>query len=322
MKLALLTAAFALVAGCGYVGPPLPPALNVPKAVTDLSVTEIGDQFIVRFTRPDKTTEDLPVETLRAVTLYVGPAEENFSQDRWIATARRYEVPIGAKEFTIRTSDWTGQTLAIGLRTTGRTGKESGWSNLTPLSVGQPLMAPSNVTATNAPEAVSLKWSGNAPRYRVMRTTLTDPMPKLERAAEVDSTDYLDRTIAEGARYRYVILGIDGDNRQSLPSAAIEFAPEDKFAPAVPMGPSAVAGEKSITISWSRSADDDLEGYNVFRAVGDGAFERVAQKVTLPAYTDTAVEVGKRYRYVVSAVDRAGNESDRSVEASAQVENQ
>src|SRR5690348_4530137 len=105
-----------MVAGCGYVGPPLPPALNIPKAVTDLSVTEIGDQIIVRFTPPEKTTEELPVESLKAVTLYVGPAEENFSQDRWAATARRYEVPIGAKEFTIRASDWTGQTLAIGLR--------------------------------------------------------------------------------------------------------------------------------------------------------------------------------------------------------------
>ncbi len=308
------------MAGCGYVGPPLPPALNIPKAVTDLSVTEVGDQIIVRFTPPEKTTEELSVETLRAITLYVGPAEESFSQDRWAATARRFEVPIGGKEFVVPASDWTGQTLALGLRTTGRTGKESGWSNLQPLSVGQPLTTPTNVSAANAPEAVSLKWSGNAPRYRVMRAVLTDPMPKLERVAEVDRPEYQDLQIAEGARYQYVILGIEGDNRQSLPSAPIEFAPEDEFAPAVPMGLSAVSGEKSITVSWSRSADDDLDGYNVFRAVGDGAFERIAQKVTLPAYTDPSVEAGKRYRYKVSAVDRTGNESIQSAETSAQVD--
>ncbi len=320
MRLALVTAAFALVAGCGYVGPPLPPALNIPKPVTDLSVNVIGDQIVVRFTPPDKTTEDIPVETLRAITLYVGQADTPFVRDRWSATARPYEVPLTNKEFTIRASDWTGRDLTIGLRTKGRTGKESDWSNFDVLLAGAPLIVPSGVILSNAPDAVALKWSGNAPKYRVMRAVLSDPMPKLEQVAVVDGAEYLDRTIAEGARYQYVIVGIEGDKRQSLPSMAVEFAPKDEFAPEIPTGPSAVSGEKSITVSWSRSPDDDLEGYNVFRAVGDAAFERVAQKVTLPAYTDTNVEAGKRYRYTVSAVDRKGNESKPSVEASAQVE--
>jgi hypothetical protein len=312
-----------MLAGCGYVGPPLPPALNIPKPVTDLSVNEVGDKIIVRFTPPEKTTEDLPVDTLRAITLYVGPGGSPFSRDTWSAAAHQYEVPVTNKEFVINAGDWTGQELVIGLRTTGRTGKQSDWS--TPygiLSVGQPLIAPTDIDPLNAPDAVALKWKGNAPRYRVMRAVLTDPMPKLERVAEVDAPEYLDGMIAEGARYQYVILGIAGENRQSPPSDAVEFAPKDVFAPETPTGLSAVAGERSITLSWSGSPDGDLEGYNVFRAVGDGAFAGIAQKVTLPAYTDNNVEAGKRYRYVVSAVDKAGNESKPSGEASAQGEPQ
>ena len=37
----------------------------------------------------------------------------------------------------------------------------------------------------------------------------------------------------------------------------------------------------------------------------------------LPAYSDRAVEAGKSYRYQVTALDRAGNESPRSDAAAA-----
>ena len=57
----LLTAALLLAfSGCGYVGPPQPPALNIPKPVDDLSVSEIGDRIVARFTPPSQTTENLP----------------------------------------------------------------------------------------------------------------------------------------------------------------------------------------------------------------------------------------------------------------------
>ena len=170
------------------------------------------------------------------------------------------------------------------------------------------------------PDAVAIKWTGNAPRYRVLRSVLSDPTPRLEPVGEVEASEYLDQATAYGARYQYVILGLSGPNQQSLPSEPAVIAPTDVFAPAVPTGLSAVAGTRTIDLSWSRNTEDDLDGYNLFRAVDAGPFEAWAQRVSLPAYTDTRVEAGKRYRYTVSAVDRVGNESNRSAEATAQVE--
>jgi hypothetical protein len=316
---ALVIPSFALLGGCGYIGPPMPPALNIPLPVMDLSVTEVGDKIIVHFTPPVMTTDNLPVESLRAMTLYVGPSEPPFSRERWAATTRRYEVPLTATEYTLNANDWAGQDLVISIRTTGRTGKESDWATTYGvLTVGVPLLAPSAVKPANAPDAIALTWTGNAPRYRVLRAELKDPMPKLVQIAEVDAPEYVDQAIAEGARYQYVILGIGGSNRQSLPSEAVEFVPKDVFPPAVPMGLTAISGDRSVTLSWSRSPDDDLEGYNIFRAVDDGALQPLTQHVTLPAFTDTTVEAGRRYRYAVSAVDKSGNESGKSAEASAQ----
>jgi fibronectin type 3 domain-containing protein len=40
--------------------------------------------------------------------------------------------------------------------------------------------------------------------------------------------------------------------------------------------------------------------------------EKVADVSVVPSYSDRKVEAGKTYRYSVSAVDQAGNESPRS----------
>jgi allophanate hydrolase subunit 2 len=50
----------------------------------------------------------------------------------------------------------------------------------------------------------------------------------------------------------------------------------------------------------------------VFRAEGNGPFEKVASLIDVPLYRDAQVEPGKTYRYEVSAVDLLGNESERS----------
>ncbi len=305
-----------MLAGCGYVGPPLPPALNIPKQVTDLRAEVIGEKLVVHFTPPARTTEDLPIAELRGITLYVGPGEVEFSRDRWSATAARYQGDVRKAEFELPAAQFAGQQLVLGLRTTGRTGKESDWSNLKVLGVGASLTQPASPVFTNLPDTLQLNWTGNAPRYRISRVV----DGKLETLAETDVAEYFDHAVVIGARHEYVIVGMAGENQLSLPSERFGFTPLDIFAPAVPSGLTALASGRSVDLSWTRSSDDDLAGYNIFRAVGDGPFEALAQKAPLPAFTDARVESGRRYRYVVSAVDAVGNESGRSNEAGVQVE--
>lgn len=305
-----------MLAGCGYVGPALPPALNIPKPVTDVRAEVVGDKLIVQFTTPARTTEDLPIGELRGITLYIGPGEAEFSRDRWAAGASRYQVDVTKVNVELPVGPFEGKQLVLGLRTTGRTGRESDWSNLEPLIVAPPLTQPAGLVFTNLPDALQLKWTGNAQRYQISRLVES----KLQALAETDATEYVDRAVVMGTRYEYVIVGVAGEKQRSLPSQPFAFTPVDVFAPAVPSGLTAVASGRAVDLSWTRSADDDLAGYNVFRAVGDGPFEVLAQKVPLPAFTDARVESGKRYRYVVSAVDAVGNESARSNEAGVQVE--
>ena len=109
-------------------------------------------------------------------------------------------------------------------------------------------------------------------------------------------------------------------HKQSSMAESQPITPTDTFAPAVPGAVTAVAGVNTIELAWTRNGEPDFKGYNVFRSVDGGPYEKIASFLEAPTFTDTKVQAGKRYRYAITAVDVLGNESDRSnpVEAVAQ----
>src|SRR6185295_12489938 len=100
-------------------------------------------------------------------------------------------------------------------------------------------------------------------------------------------------------------------------SAIVRITPTDTFPPAVPTGLTAVAGVNSIELAWDRSTEEDFAGYQVYRSNDGSAPERIAGLIDAPTFSDRAVELGKKYSYAVTAVDRIGNESARSMTAEA-----
>ena len=300
-----------LPAGCGYVGDPKPPALEIPSRVTDLRAAEYGGRIVVEFTLPALTTEGLALTKVRSVELRVNAGAASQSVNLKAAGPGPIHDEIGAGE-------WVGKDVLLTVRATGPKGKTSEWSNAVPLPVGVPLGVPANLVAENVAEGVRLRWQGPGPRYRIFRA-VTGPTP--ERLAESDQPEYVDTTTNYGSTYRYFVQAITADElRQSEISEAVAITPRDDFPPAVPAGLSAVAGTGSIELAWQRNTEDDFRGYNVYRLTEGAAFEKIAALIDAPAYSDRQVEAGKRYRYTVSSVDQAGNESARpeAVEVTAQ----
>ena len=108
---------------------------------------------------------------------------------------------------------------------------------------------------------------------------------------------------------------MEGELRQSEISDVISITPLDMFPPAVPAGLSAVAGTGAVELAWERNTESDFAGYHVYRSTDGGTFERIAGPIDAPTYSDRAVEAGRKYSYVVTAIDNASNESERSVPA-------
>jgi hypothetical protein len=94
------------------------------------------------------------------------------------------------------------------------------------------------------------------------------------------------------------------------------FVVTDGDAPQTPASVSAVEERKGVRISWAASPGADVAGYIVYRAEGDGGFERVSGDSLLKGtqFLDIGLLPESRYRFAVQAVDTTGNSSPRSAE--------
>jgi len=303
--------AAALLSACGYVGPPQPPTLDIPATIADFRAGEYGNNIEIAFTMPATTTEALPLENVRSVELRI---RENSAQEKIIMLP----VPIpGPVTNDVPVRDWIGKSITLSVRVTGPKGKASDWSNPASLIVIPPLPAPSTPNPQNVEGGVELSWTGPGPRYRIFRAEADgQPAP----LADTERSPYLDISTSYGTRYRYMVQTIAADNQWSVVSEAAAITPLDIFPPAIPEGLSAVPTPQSIELGWTRNTETDFRGYNVSRSVDGAPFQKVAELIEAPTYSDSKIEPGKKYRYTVSAVDLTGNESPQSAstEATAQ----
>jgi hypothetical protein len=134
------------------------------------------------------------------------------------------------------------------------------------------------------------------------------PLPT-ERAS------YDDVAAALGSRVCYVVRTVVSTDPLVESDASNEacVTVEDITAPAAPTGVATLPGDTGLDVSWSPSAEADLASYRVYRATRGAAATRIGE-VAKPATTlrDTTAVAGQRYRYTVTAVDAAGNESPPS----------
>jgi hypothetical protein len=311
-RLVLLAAA--IWSGCGYVGEPRPPLLNIPGRVENLTARQIGDRILIEFTVPPLTTEGEVFKNLASVEIKMGTAGGTpFSVDAWAAGATSlpdvvaqdmrvsYETPV---------QPWAGKQVVIGANVLATNKRPSGWSNLVALAVASPLSRPASVTAANVKEGVRVSWVGEAPLFRVFRQA--PPEADFSVAGEVAAKDWLDTTTAYGKSYTYRVVAVAKTatgEAVSEPSDTVSITPEDQFPPDAPAGIKAIASTVTIELAWDPSPG--AVSYGVYRAQGQGEWERIATP-DIPAYSDKPPQSGAVYRYAISARDVAGNEGPKS----------
>jgi len=298
-----------LAVSCGYVGDPLPPALNIPQPVQDLRAQQVETAVNVNFTIPQRTTENLPITDIAAVELRIGRIPDaGWNQDAWASGAKAVAIDAakpGPAEGSADVREFAGHEVVIGVRMANRKGRASVWSNFVNLHIETPVVTPADFVADSAPNGALITWKTHTGPMLVFRDG--DP------AGEGKEGKFVDTRAALGKTYKYEIQA-RGEKALGKRSSAKEVTIVDRFPPTAPAGLNIAAGAGTVELSWNPNPETDILGYIVQRATGNGTFAEVANYIDAPAYTDRSVERGVRYRYVVLALDLRKNTSPISQE--------
>ena len=307
----------AAATGCGYVGAPLPPALNIPMRVELVTASQQAGQLVVGFIVTGKTTDGLVLNRLRSIDLRAGPVAA--PMDKWAQGARQIPVDppkIEGHEVKLPIDGWENQDIVVAVRAVGPTGRAGSWSE--PLTIHVVPVPPiPAVSAIPGPEGITLSWArGTATvgtNWRIYRKKKDDE--KAVAVADATESQWVDPVTEEDAEFTYQVQTlVPAGTRfaESEKSRAVSVTYKDVFPPATPVGLTTIAGVGSIELTWEPNHEPDLRGYQVYRGEASGALAKLGELTGEVTYSDKAVEHGKHYLYAVSAVDKQGNASKLS----------
>ena len=245
-------------------------------------------------------------------------------------------------------SEHPGAIYGYRVRTRASKKKDSADSNTVTAKVYPVAERIGAINARVTQSSIELSWAAPKPGanetlagYHVYRGELDSASPApnsgdLSQAkwksqpillAPTQSDSYSDSLFDFGKTYVYQVRSLviaDGNPIESDDSAPAMVTPRDSFPPAAPRSLVAAqvpgeSGAVSVDLSWSINLETDLAGYRVYRSekLGERGQSITMELLVSPAYRDTEVKVGGKYWYVVTAVDRAGNESTPSEAALA-----
>ena len=352
--IALALGLCAMLSGCGTPGAPQPPSLNLPDSVNDLSAVRAGNQVTLTWTMPKRNTDKTMIKA--EVPVRICRREGNGPCDP--AGPDQAAMPGAAGSFTetlaTTLSSGVPRPISYFVELRNKKGRSAGLSNAAVILAGGVPGPVEELKAEVRKQGVVLSWTAGVEKaaVRLERKLLTQA-PKSERgltapAPEVAKQDLIvdtgteqgraiDKTVRFGEKYQYraqrvARVEVSGKTLEldGAFSKPVDVDVQDVFPPTVPTGLVAVAtqGENgsapAVDLSWQPGEEPDLTGYVVYRREAGGEWQRVSgdTSVAEPAFHDTQVKAGHTYQYAVSAVDKGGHESARSVEAQETVPQQ
>lgn len=145
----------------------------------------------------------------------------------------------------------------------------------------------------------------------------------LRNAAETDFS-YSFSVPRTGREEIFFVAAVDITGRIAARSEPLTYRVTDNVPPSPVGGVEVYDGESGkAQVTWSMHPAPDLAGYHLYRAPRlEAEFKRITEDRLGPletSYLDTAVVGRTTYHYRVTAIDSAGNESERSNAAMAQV---
>ena len=120
-------------------------------------------------------------------------------------------------------------------------------------------------------------------------------------------------------KFSYLVKAVDTVNNQSRWSRPITAQLPDIVPPGPPFLTGIQLDGEALFLTWLPNLESDLAGYQVYRATSettpDSLWEQVNRRMLSSrdtSWRDLDCEAGQPYYYRITALDDAGNQSDRS----------
>jgi len=345
-----LTAAFVLLVltitgACGWKTQPLVPESPRPEIIRDIkAVTRDTTAFL---------SWPVPVRNVEGKSM--GPADIRefrieravIRQDQKTPRYRRYAdidmanpMPAVVRNGMVFWNDADlkyNQMYGYRIRTISTRGGISAWSPEVRIAPLLSLAIPKGLIAQGGENTTTLSWDPVATRmdgsqydgfvgynvYRAAEKGKYDETPLNKEPVRTNA--YNDTTVENDKAYYYRVRSVDSPTppwHESPDSNEVSATPRKSTPPARPAGLTAVPGIERVFLTWNENAEPDLAGYYVYRSGSSGKdyVRLTAELLNQTTFSDETAKAGSTYFYVITAVDKSGNESARSQGKKAFVE--
>jgi uncharacterized protein len=342
LRRAVLAAAILLLASaisCGRKTDPLTPDSPRPANVTGIKVAVRDAVAYLSWPVPSKNVEGkgLDPAEIKAFRIYRAEAGRDRKRPLYRQAAEINMTNPAPAEVRNGIVSWSDTGLQYGrvyvyrIRAYTVKGGVSGYSDEVRAAPLLSLSPPKNLAAEGGDTVVTLTWDAVTTKsdgslhqgfigYVVYRGTEPGRYDEAPLNKEpVTAGMYRDTTAANDKQYYYRVRTVDSPVKpwqESLDSPEVSATPRDRTPPEPPTNITVVPGIGRVFLTWNENQERDLAGYHVYRAVKSGAeYERLTAKpLNRTTFSDETVKQGATYYYVITAVDKSGNESRRSKE--------
>jgi Glycosyl hydrolase catalytic core len=168
-----------------------------------------------------------------------------------------------------------------------------------------------------------LRYTGGTLDFAPAHTTGT--AVRWSRVAEQHGWFYIENPAAGAANRRlklnnavFSMVSNTDTTDQSKWRFIVPFSPEDTAAPDAPLL-TASPGDTRVVLTWTASTNPDFSFYSLYRSSNSGGpYGLLASNLTATMVTNSSLQNGTTYFYVVTATDEVGLESTDSNQAAAQ----
>ncbi len=323
-----------LVGGCAKKGAPVPLDSIVPLRIVDLIATPREGRLLLEWTIPKGNTDKTPLtdlvefKILRSEGVLIGDECKGCGEKpkvvREIKLAKEEMVP--GNKMTIFFEDQVPRRVYVyEVISVNHRKDPSASSNPVTVYWDPPPQPPGMATTERGDKRVELSWNPGEGAtgynvYRRMEEEKDFPPSPLNREP-LTATQYTDLSVKNDIKYIYSVRSVKRVVKTDVEgkgSPGISAIPTKLTPPSAPVGLMAIPLKEGIELTWRKSAEPDLLGYQVYRREsGEEEFKRLNKNpVTKETYLDTDVVLEQEYEYAITAVDNSlrRNESPRSEE--------